>query len=447
MEEPDDYYIANNKGQEAFQLFYERLLELKREYLRDKNLLLNNAFHLTTIITTFNRNYCYGISTIDTTEAITPIYLNFKVEGTPSYTLHRLLSIYLKCDKDDNARRNDTFIFIFDNPIEDNQQKIIIDVTIDDFTRLYYKKEIYSFDKRNYREISLNYDNVTNNFYYEYEDDELHGNNIINTYNHGSVSYGYPPIFSDFIYYEDDNAEDLTYIDNSGIYKLMDNGDRWKPDKKYIATNRYIDNKEYKPLLSFPESYSHSSFKASTDDIMLFLFGIRDMVYVFENFNNIDYNPVTEIDIVRAVIDSNPFKQLNKILPCYITLKPKDKKRYSELQGQSRKYALIYTQIYERLNNTINSIVYSTNALTRLIATIKGITTSDHKNIKRMYTDKISKEKYNKTYITMEWSDQSIKWETILYRHIQLLDMYDKEILQIIIKIDSISSKMKKILL
>src|ERR1700761_4163596 len=179
-------YPAYNKAQEAFQLFYKRLLLIQDTHDNNDHMYLkNNGFHLSTLINTFNTRYCYEAST--TGGNIDPIFLNFN--DSP----HRLLAIDIRCDTINNGK-DDTILFIFDNPR--NDEIPILAIKIQDFNNRIYNKSIYIINKKDY--IGLEYDdNNPSNFYYT-ETEERLNDFILNSYidEYGKVR-SYPPFYTD----------------------------------------------------------------------------------------------------------------------------------------------------------------------------------------------------------------------------------------------------------
>ena len=173
------YFTANNEGQMAFQLFYERLLIIDaRHKSGHPTYLRENAFHLATIINTFNRHHCHEVK-LTPSHSITPVFLNFELSGR--YSLHRLLAIDLHCHNKNTA--DDTFVLVFDDPLAQvaradkpkNEWPVIV-MTLGTFKNEHYKRPIYSFESHNYDELGLLFDIETSNFYYN--NDKKNSKNI-----------------------------------------------------------------------------------------------------------------------------------------------------------------------------------------------------------------------------------------------------------------------------
>lgn len=301
MENP--CYMAFNKGQEAFQLFYERILLIKKSQNNNVKFLRENRFHLTTIVNTFNRHYCTGIATENTLYGIDgriePVYVNLGLYDDIELDLHRLIAIELVCIGD--RIQDDTFYFIFDNPAYDQgnvrripmlieQRKAVFRVSIELFTKTYYRREIYSFLSKNLDKLNLIFDESTWSF--TYTPLSIIVTNIRLIYN-GT----HPPLYSHLYVNSITKNGFIRCYDESGTHNLMGRGGvlgttpyYWIIDPLYIAHNRYTSDQNI-ALSEIRDGIIGQSSEPRYKRIFAFLFGTSNMIYLFANFNRIVYRP------------------------------------------------------------------------------------------------------------------------------------------------------------
>lgn len=298
--------MAFNSGQEAFQLFYERLLLIRETHRKDDLFLLTNRFHLTSIINTFNRHYCTGIGTETPTFKlgwqITPVYLNLGIYDDPALDLHRLIAIQLICNEKLNYR--DNIYFVFDNPALGAKDGIspsdpqfrypVFGITIDVFERSHYRPSVYQFSPSNYELLHLQFDEKSYNFTYSKHDGMT--TYIHNTYNE---DVEFPPLFGHLYMkgWDKEKMSDLCY-DKRHVCAILGyvkgtfggNTERgWFVPTKYIAHNRYKRVTGYQPeehVLGYPSVDINDNSKK----LLSFLFGADNMCYLFENFTHLTYN-------------------------------------------------------------------------------------------------------------------------------------------------------------
>lgn len=295
-------YMAFNKGQEAFQLFYERLLLIKKSQNDSVGFLRENRFHLTTMVNTFNRHYCTGIAAENKSYGIDgriePVYVNLGLYDDSELDLHRLIAVELVCIG--NKIQDDTFYFIFDNPAYDQgngrriptrieQRKAVFRVSIELFTKTYYRREIYSFPSKNLDKLNLIFDESTWSFTYT----PLSITNIQLIYN-GT----HPPLYS-HLYVKGTTKNGLIRCyDESGAHNLMGRGGTlgttpyyWLIDPIYIAHNRYTPNQKIALSEITDGIIGQTTAEPKYKRIFAFLFGTSDMIYLFANFNRLVYRP------------------------------------------------------------------------------------------------------------------------------------------------------------
>lgn len=365
-------YMALNRGQEAFQLFYERLLRIKERSLVEETFLLDHQFHLTTIINTFNRHYCGGIGSEDPDNALeadmTPVFLNLTLPGAEKPSLHRLLAIYL----DYYIKRTGDIYLVFDHPayevaapsqLEREFAHPIFRLAIGEFSTKFYLPNVYQFDPRDYPELKLKFDPEESNFYYEpYTGGSVPPRLIRNTLSQSlepGRGGGYPPLFAN-LYVTGGNANARLCIDEYGIFRLLGTSGllsrpkKWSVSSRYIAHNRYIGVSVRQP--EFP------SIDTMTDDaglkrILAFFFGLRNRVYLFENFRHLEY--IEKISLPKATEDATYMRNNTDSFGQTLEMAGYNSKTMVKeaiaIDMEENETSRTYINQYHRLNNYMNS--------------------------------------------------------------------------------------------
>lgn len=382
-------YMAFNKGQEAFQLFYERLLIIKEAHTRDQLYLRKNGFHLTSIVNTFNRHYCSGVGIENTRYTIngriTPIYMNLGIYSDTKRNLHRLIAIHLKCN---NTRPIDDDIYlVFDHPGYDpgdrgsvvpaSFRSTVFRITINEFMLKYYRSSVYNFDTEDYIGLSLKFDEKSYNFKYEPYDGAIEKVYIEN-------DTDCPPLFSHWHLNGTSSNKDgsLLFYDTihtrvlSGIIPttFSSRNSYWVTHKEYIAHNRYKKEKnEPTPIYDVPYMMA---YEESNHRLLSFLFGLDDMIYVFENFFHLVYKP-GRLPLIKNQKDIEFFTNTNtngkygKALSIMF-----DNAGYSTDGPKKGIYKIIttrpdaddYVERYHIINNYINCIDTAQSTVLRLLS-------------------------------------------------------------------------------
>lgn len=384
-------YMAFNRGQEAFQLFYERLIRIKKETIRD------NLFHLTTIVNTFNRHYCTGIGAANEnyglTGIITPVFMNLGLYTDQELNFHRLIAIHLYVDDTSYDVDSDGVYLVFDHPayIEGAKANLLLDiavqrpvfrVSLDEFSRKYYRQEIYCLVQKDVKRLYILFDKESENFFYS-----TPGIGNVKSIINGN----HPPLFSNLPIQSTAikngsigcyDPYDLYLIQGTDFFKRSST---WRVLTRYIAWNRYSRTEE-KPI------GDSSKFAATQNEeryqrILSFLFGINCMIYVFENFDRLSYRQSDRVslekddtfDTSEIRITSNPMMTLLK-KASYTTL-------YTKTQKKSMRQQITiindddtmneYMTQYHTLNNYMNCYdagLYKLNEIINGRATTKWYT-------------------------------------------------------------------------
>ena len=361
-------YMALNSGQEAFQLFYERLLDLDRRHKLDKAFYSDNKTHLKTIINTFNRHYCTGVGSTnpfhDVGGAITPIFLNLGIYNDPKYNLHRLLGIHLNCS---NPKHEFHAVYLlFDHPAYDKnneasmrqQQKlpgqlfndVFITVSLKTFETYYYRDTVYFYRPEGYEALDLIYNEATRNFTYKrytYSESKDESQWII----WDSLT----PPFSN-LQITGRQGDVMLCTDERIMYTLLrpyafDEKYYWTLDPSYMAHNRYY--------IHATQKYTIQSCDGPVVRRLLpFLFGCNDMIYVFENFRRLVYTPVVSIKMKDSrnipIVLRNRWEGRNGY-PVKDDPSAPDSP-FIEYSGDSKATIREYIDAYHRLHNYFNCI-------------------------------------------------------------------------------------------
>lgn len=105
----------DNRGPRAFEVLWQRLFKIDaHRNFRDKYFIRENAWHIATILNTFNSHYCYDVH-YSYIKEISPIYIRFAYKDVVD--TRRLLSVEIALDKTNNPLR-DAFIFYFDDGVD-----------------------------------------------------------------------------------------------------------------------------------------------------------------------------------------------------------------------------------------------------------------------------------------------------------------------------------------
>lgn len=388
-------YIAFNSGQEAFQLFYERLLLIKSHHTKNSTFIRTNHFHLATIINTFNRHYCTGIgcenSFYGLTGDITPIFINLGLYTNPLHNLHRLLGIQLDCGLK-YAPGADDIYFVFDNPaklegnfvIEKDGDttrfgSLVFRISITDFSNTSYRHDVYLFERRDYgAPMNLKFDKENQNFEYGLVVAE------VGMFIHNNIC---PPLFSNMYIEADHNdAFSLRCSDDAGLHNLQGRSGLffgkplyWTVPTQYIAHNRYRSQKKDNDHMSSTVNISAMEKNKAYRSILLFLFGLEDMIYVFINFKQLHYDAklcLRKRDTDIGSITTGSHKE--KLERVYELV---NNAGYNGLYKQNQSFIdtivitnnekkvniQIYINQYQQLNNYINMAHAATIAVERLV--------------------------------------------------------------------------------
>ena len=366
-------YMALNSGQEAFQLFYERLLQLVQMNGVPKDVqssfFRNNRTHLSTIIHTFNRHYCTEVGTNNEFHGIdgkiTPVFLNLGLYEDPKYNLHRLLGVHMKFGK---SPVEDTIVFTFDHPafdadspsvgLPEETSYTVFDLPISVFASTYYKEHIYRYDTTDHEKLNLLYDKETMNFKYATPV-------LDRILTHIDCDRYTPPLYGDLqIMNYTEGGTTLSCIDKKGVYQLLGQKKNtfspayyWTVNVAYIAHNRYVTTDVIKIEYVAP-TILHDNNESRR--LLTLLFGCNDMLYVSANFRLLQYKPVLYLKtnngdttllkgpnllkIWKEAVGYNEPEAMDAPINPVISYKTEDTK--NQIQA--------YINAYHRLNNLIN---------------------------------------------------------------------------------------------
>ena len=370
-------YMAFNKGQEAFQLFYERLCRI------EPDTIVENLFHLASIINTFNRHHCTGIGTenpyYDIRGVIIPVFMNLGLYTNQEMNFHRLIAVQLKYF-DGNVMGERGIYFVFDHPafktssstVRTNTRfkKPVFSLSVTEFRDSYYRPNIYDLVQKDIKSLDLIFDTETENYRYEPYNDQ-----ITNT---TSIIYGnHPPLFGDLfvsikrmgtemkgsvIYCVDRDKFHLT----QGTYAESKN--RWLVDTLYIAHNRYKQGLS----ITYSDAYSDTKFldeDGRTSRLFSFIFGLSSMIYVFENFDGLTYRPM---NLCTSVLPNDLKKfatytktNIIKFSGYSMPYKPREKQKYITLITEDDEM-IQYISRYHLYNNHINCLDASITWIDRI---------------------------------------------------------------------------------
>ena len=341
----DVYYIARNKGQEAFQFLYERLLLLSQRHLEKATYLRENGHHLSTLLNTFNRCYCHEIQ-VGPSSDVTPVFLNF------ANRLHRLLAIDLRCHSKKPA--SDTFILVFDNfTVKGASGGIIIGLTLQQFHKRHYRRDIYHFEERDYGEQALLFDRESSNFYYRVERESAYLESthyIIGIYNNDeeNPNRGFPPLYGNLYKHKGMTG----YWDTTGIYRLLDKNESrnfWNVEQRLVAPNRRQTSQDLST-----EKIVHG-YSVVGRYLLRFLLGSDDIVYLHENFRALQYTPYSSLEWDDKVRDMKSYPIMSQIV-CFGGTVPA---RLHAVDDSFLKEAILVCINDTRINNYINCLAFA----------------------------------------------------------------------------------------
>lgn len=434
-------YMALNSGQEAFQLFYERLLGLKE---RQENALKvgdsfyrNHQSHLATIVHTFNRHYCTEIGSnnqfYQLSGEITPVFLNLGLYNDPEYDLHRLLGIRLDCSS--TSPWDHTFHLYFDHAaiafdddnnveersarIDKSMQKYLLQISIEDFTRNHYNEQIYQYTPKDKPSLNLTYDGETRNFSYNnYFDGAKDDNVTIDT------PITMPPLFGRLFSTGVSNGV-MQCTDTRRVYALLGTSrvskpSYWTVKPKYVAWNRYEDPPEVKDEFLQATAIEDTFYMR----IITLLFGCNSMLYVNENFDILTYNLESPVTYGLADYD----KINNRLSELLDTVFGKSIKRtLGPLVGpgfydKENTDTGVYIKLYHRYNNYLNCIDTTLETVKRLYGEKSALTPTSQKTALMKGID-------NKL-VTVDAKEQLMTWtieKSLLESTIRDLERYTTE--------------------
>ena len=385
-------YMALNSGQEAFQLFYERLLGLKEQQQKalasGNSFYKQNQYHLATIVHTFNRHYCTEIGSDNPfyrlSGVITPVFLNLGLYREPEYNLHRLLGIRLVCSSDNP--RDHTFNLYFDHAafgyedddnnddnaiimkrsahLDKSMQKYTLSISIEDFTNNHYNEQIYQYTPEDNPYLDLVYNTESRNFSYE---------NYFDKTEHGDVTtidspVEMPPLFGRlFSTGVVDGVMQCT--DYRRFYYLLgthpqSKNSYWTVRSEYVAWNRYTGPPPVKPeFIQSPAIDDTSNMR-----ILTLLCGCNSMLYVNENFNTLWYEPKPSITYGLAGYDNTNSNLTSLLITAVGNIIPRTETPLVDpgLYDDGNTDTEGYIELYHRYNNYLNCVDTTIESVKRL---------------------------------------------------------------------------------
>jgi len=278
-----------SKGTTAFKSLYDKLALIKDSHKTDNKYIYDRAWHLTTLLNTFNSYYCYDIYHNEMRE-IDPIfflYTHKNEKGEVSFTIrYRLLAIKIILGEKEK-RLDDNFYFYFEGskPIQKDATNTPVIITSDMYDKnqsIIHKWSFGTFRVRYETDKSIIHDENMN-FY-------LHNNDYINKYDYSILYTPFkseipiPPLYSDI-----ESFKGKIYDFNNTNIELYIN-------LKYITYNR-IKFDDYTPNYILKKANIDTEKINLTENtkkyLISYLFG-SDISYLDENFGEYgDYDPKT----------------------------------------------------------------------------------------------------------------------------------------------------------
>lgn len=262
--------IDVEKGQQAFKQLYEKLKGLEQIPRVDfPKIIGDNAWHISTILNTFNRYYCYDANA-ECLRGITPIFLNVQYRSKSS--ISRLLSVVVHIDK--NNTKNNTIYFYFDRPLDTDGKPLIVR-TLGDLGQQIVRDEALFYD--------VNYETVRDHYFgndtSQWPIDYSRYIRYTMLANGGKLTYVLPPVYGDLY-----AINNMDFLENKRVVYKDINGSpfEWYVNFAYVARNRMAnkdgDDTKRAPIAIFPQLTPKAR-----RCFLRYLFG-ADIDFIEENF-------------------------------------------------------------------------------------------------------------------------------------------------------------------